>query len=114
DSENEQKLQNQELVKKPKTDSKGRVQLTDKKELQKREFEKQKEIQKKDNERTQNILEECCDEAVKKVFIAKTLTNPRSFESQKVFVYTIEVDSFKGFILVNNSFNQDFEEFMLE
>src|SRR5690606_35266182 len=57
---------------------------------------------------------ECSDEALKKVFLSKSLENRRPFEASRLYVYTIEVDRFKGFILLNNSFNQDFEEFILE
>ncbi len=89
----------------------GSVKLDEENEQKNRELKKDKK--KREDLKRKNALKESCDEALREIFFSKNLSQPRPFESKDVHVFIVEMAEYKGFLMINNSFNHNIEAHIL-
>ncbi len=89
----------------------GKIKLIDDGKDKNKKLKKDKK--KRDEQKSKKALEQSCDEALRELFFSKPLLIPRDFESQFVHLYIVEMQDYKGFLMLNNSFNQNLDAHIL-
>ncbi len=86
----------------------GAIKVADAEQVKKEADQKAKAQESQENDKKVNILKTCCKKALEGSLNAYEAEEARAYDVEKIKVFTIDMGTYKGCLLISNSFKQEF------